>query len=359
MPTVHQFPIFDGHNDTLQAVCGEDGTGGRSFLTRSEEGHLDLPRAQEGGLGGGLTALFAMGQGVALAERGNGKAAADSDQYRLATTLTPGLDYAQQVFKDQLAALRRVEAESQGAVKVARTASEVDACLRQGVFAAVIHFEGAEAIDPKLEALIGYYDVGLRSLGIVWSRPNAFGNGVPFSFPSSPDAGPGLTEAGIALVRACNQLGIMVDVSHLNEKGFWDVEAVTNAPIVATHSAVHALCPSARNLTNAQLDAIGRTGGVVGVNFHVSFLHPEGSEDEVATPIAAIVRHVDYIAERIGIDYVAFGSDFDGATMPKELGDATGLPKLLSALRVRGHGDAELRQITHGNWLRVLGQTLH
>jgi membrane dipeptidase len=359
MPTTHQFPIFDGHNDTLQAVCGEDGTEGRSFLARSGEGHLDLARAQEGGLGGGLTALFSMGQGVNLGESGDRNAAPDSEQYQQATTVTPEFEYAQQVYEGQLAAMYRIEAESQGAVKIARTAGEVDACLRRGVFAAVIHLEGAEAIDPELEALARFYEAGLRSLGLVWSRPNAFGNGVPFSFPSSPDTGPGLTEAGKALVRACTKLGIMIDVSHLNEKGFWDVAALSDAPLVATHSAVHALCPSARNLTDRQLDAIGGTGGVVGVNFHVGFLHPEGSDDEAATPIAAIVDHADHIAERIGIDHVAFGSDFDGATMPQELGDATGLPKLLSAFRVRGYGDAEMRRITHENWLRVLAQTLH
>jgi membrane dipeptidase len=359
MPTSDRFPIFDGHNDTLQEVCGEGGIGGRSFFTRSDEGHLDLPRAQEGGLGGGLTALFAKGEEVVLGQPGDRNAEVDSKQHSPATTAAPAIEHAQEVFKVQLAALSRIEADSQGTVKVARTASEVGTCLRQGVFAAVIHFEGAEAIDPKLEALFGYYEAGLRSLGIVWSRPNAFGHGVPFDFPSSPDTGPGLTDAGRALVRACNQLRIMVDVSHLNEKGFWDVEALTDAPMVATHSAVHALCPSARNLTDAQLDAIGRTGGVVGVNFHVAFLHPEGSEDEEATSIAAIVRHVDYIAERVGIAHVAFGSDFDGATMPKELGDASGLPKLLAAIRARGYGDAELRRITHENWLRVLNLTLN
>ena len=237
-----------------------------------------------------------------------------------------------------------------------RAADELDDCLREGVLAAVLHFEGAEAIDPKLDALLVFYQAGLRSLGIVWSRPNAFGYGVPFKFPSSPDTGPGLTDAGKALVRACNQLGILVDVSHLNEKGFWDVADISDAPLVATHSAVHALCPSTRNLTDVQLDAIGETGGVVGVNFHVGFLREDGEENE-ATPISDIVRHVDYIAERIGVEHVAFGSDFDGATMPRQLGDVTGLPRLIAALERSGYDAAELRLIAHENWLRVLRQT--
>ena len=112
-----------------------------------------------------------------------------------------------------------------------------------GNLAAVLHIEGAEAIDPELEALEVFYAAGLRSLGPVWSRPNVFGHGVPFRFPSSPDTGPGLTDAGKELVRACNRLRIMLDLTHLNEAGFWDVAALTDAPLVATHSNVHALCP--------------------------------------------------------------------------------------------------------------------
>ncbi len=109
-------------------------------------------------------------------------------------------------------------------------------------------------------ALETWYAAGLRSLGPVWSRPNAFGHGVPFISPSSPDTGPGLTEAGRALVGRCAELGILVDLSHLNEAGFWDVAALEPGPLVATHSAAHALCATSRNLTDAQLDAIGESG---------------------------------------------------------------------------------------------------
>jgi membrane dipeptidase len=148
----------------------------------------------------------------------------------------------------------------------------------------------------------------------------------------------------------------MVDLSHLNEQGFWDVAGISDAPLVATHSNAHALCPSTRNLTDRQLDAIRDSGGVVGVNFHVGFLRTDGQAD-IDTPIAEIVRHIDYMADRIGPEHVALGSDFDGATMPKELGDVTGLPKLVGALRARGYGAFELNAITHKNWIRVLRQT--
>ena len=159
---------------------------------------------------------------------------------------------------------------------------------------------------------------------------------MPFRFPSSPDTGPGLTDAGRELVRACNSLGILVDLSHLNEAGFWDVRRLSRAPLVATHSNAHALCPASRNLTDAQLDAVRESGGVVGVNFAVTFLREDG-HNEPATPITEIVRHVDYLAERMGIDHVAFGSDFDGATIPDELGGAAGLPMLVAALPCRSN----------------------
>jgi membrane dipeptidase len=339
--------VFDGHNDTLLTLGDGPSSQSRSFFERSERGHVDLPRGREGTFAGGMFAIF-----VEEEAQGDGDPATAED----VTGRSVELGYAQQVTISAMARLFRLEAESGGQVQVVCTADQLSACLEHGVLAAVLHFEGAEAIDPQLDALHVFYRAGLRSLGIVWSRPNAFGHGVPFGFPRSPDTGPGLTPEGKALVRACNELGILVDISHLNEKGFWDVARLSDAPLVATHSCAHALCPSSRNLTDAQLDAIGETGGLVGVNFHVGFLRADGQE-EPETPISDIVRHIDHIAGRIGIEHVALGSDFDGATMPRELGDVTGLPRLVAALRAHGHGEADLVKITHQNWLRVLRQT--
>jgi membrane dipeptidase len=226
----------------------------------------------------------------------------------------------------------------------------------EGEITAIVHLEGAEPIAPDLSNLQDWYERGLRSIGLVWSRPNAFAEGVPFGFPASPDTGPGLTDAGRALVRACNELGLLVDLSHLNELGFWDVAALSDAPLVATHSNAHAVCPSTRNLTDRQLDAIRDSGGVVGVNFSVSFLREDGLGLADETGVDAIVRQVDYLADRMGVDHVAFGSDFDGCVTPAELGGVTGLPRLLDALAGR-YDDEALAKITHGNWLRVLRAT--
>jgi membrane dipeptidase len=237
-----------------------------------------------------------------------------------------------------------------------RTADELATCLAQGIFAMILHFEGVEALDTDLNCLHVFYQAGLRSVGITWSRPNAFGHGVPFSFPASPDTGPGLTDAGKALVKTCNELGVMLDLSHLNEKGFWDVASLSTAPLVATHSNAHVLAATPRNLTDKQLDAVKESNGVVGINFHIGFLREDGRSD-AETSLTEIVRHAAYIADRIGIDHVALGSDFDGATMPQDLKDAAGLPKLMKALKAHGFDKSALAKIAHENWVRVLRQT--
>lgn len=122
--------------------------------------------------------------------------------------------------------------------------------------------------------------------------PNGYGHGVPFRFPASPDTGPGLTGAGRSLVSECNRLGILLDLSHLNERGFWDTAEITDTPLIATQSNAHTLCPTTRNLTDRQLDAIRESDGMVGVNFAVGFLREDG-KDEKDTPIEAVVRQVD------------------------------------------------------------------
>jgi membrane dipeptidase len=339
-------PILDGHNDTLLKLYTAANKEEASFFVRRSSGHIDLPRAREGNYAGGLFAIF-----VNAVEPEN----KDPDVIAAVMGQRPELDYSQHVALSMLGILYRLAAESGGQVQVVRTVEQLSDCLAEGVLAAVVHFEGAEAIDPQLDTLPVYYEAGLRSVGIVWSRPNAFGHGVPFGFPQSPDTGPGLTDAGKALVRACNELGILVDISHLNEKGFWDVARISQVPLVATHSGIHALCPSSRNLTDTQLDAIAESGGLVGINFHVGFLRADG-KDEAETPLLDIVRHVDYAVNRMGIEHVAFGSDFDGATMPNELGDVSGLPKLIAALRTHGFGEEDLAKITHQNWVRILRQ---
>lgn len=356
MAEAHELAIFDGHNDVLLNLYLPERGGGRSFFERGTRGHIDLPRALEGGFGGGFFAVFVPKIPDGRPPEADLTFTEDGYEMRLADAIEHG--YALQTAMAIVASLFRLEAEANGQLKVVRTADELEACLRQGILAAVLHFEGAEAIDPELNALDVFYKAGLRSLGPVWSRPNAFGHGVPFRYPSTPNTGPGLTSAGRELVRACNRMGILLDLAHLNERGFWEVASLTDAPLVVTHTGVHAICPMSRNLTDRQLDAVGESRGVVGVAYDVSMIRADG-HDDTEMPLSEIVRHIDYIASRIGIDCVALGSDFDGATMPNDLSDVSGLPRLIAALRERDYDAAALRKITHENWLRVLRATWH
>jgi membrane dipeptidase len=335
-------PVFDGHNDAITRADYAQ------LATGRPEGHIDLPRMRAGGMRGGIFAVFT----PSARERRRPLARDDGVvEFELASAVTQKRAAA----FGTAAAGRLFMLERAGAIRVARRIADLDAAHADDDCppVAVLHLEGAEAIDPGLEALETWYAAGLRSLGPVWSRPNAFGHGVPFIWPSSPDTGPGLTPAGAALVTRCAELGIVVDLSHLNEAGFWDVARLNVGPLVASHSAAHALCPASRNLSDAQLDAIGGSGGLVGIVFGSAFLRADFAEDP-DTPLELIAEHARYVADRIGTEHVGLGSDFDGVTIPEALGDVAGLPKLLAALAGAGFTPSELGAIAWGNWRRVL-----
>jgi membrane dipeptidase len=337
-------PVFDGHHDALtrkdhdRLVTGRDG------------GHLDLPRAAAGGLVASMWAIFCSGPaGVTIdfePQEGGG--------YDI--PLEPELAHDAAAAEAIAAAGRLLALERGGHLRVVRGVDDLDAAAAGGPPAAVMHLEGAECIDEGLEALDAWHALGLRSLGPVWSRPNRFGHGVPFKFPHSPDTGDGLTDAGRALVRKCNAYKIAVDVSHLNARGFWDVVELTDAPVIASHCGAHAVAPASRNLTEDQLDAVGASGGIVGIPYIVDFLRADGVVD-TATPLSTVVAHVRHVADRIGTEHLGLGSDFDGGEIPDAIGDVAGLPRLLDALRDDGFTAAEVAQIAWGNWRRVLAQT--
>lgn len=334
-------PVFDGHNDALTRAGAPD------LARRLDDGHLDLPRMREGGMRGGIFAIF-------TPSAGEGSRPVRFARGVHAEPLAPPVGQEEAAAHASAAAERLLALARAEELVVAREIRDVDAA-RDGSTppAAVLHLEGAEAIDPGLEALGAWYAKGLRSLGPVWSRANAFATGVQFAFPSSPDIGPGLTERGEALVAACGELGILIDLSHMNEAGFWDLARMEPGPLVASHSGAHALCAASRNLTDAQLDAIGSSDGLVGIVFATAFLRADFADD-ADTPLALIAEHARYVADRIGPRHVALGSDFDGATLPAELEGAAGLQKLVAALREAGFDDEELADVCWRNWRRVL-----
>lgn len=337
-------PVFDGHNDTLLNHLSDPG---RDFFARQGDGHVDLVRAREGGMVGGFFAIWSPAAPPPPATEGEAPKRSVP-----AGAVDPA---AARAHADRCVA-QLLAWDRDPRFRIVRTAAELERAVAEGVMAAIMHFEGAEPIGPDLCALDTYHAAGLRSIGPVWSRPNLFGFGVPFEFPHSPDMGPGLTAHGRALVRRCNELGVMLDLSHMTERGFWDVAGLSDAPLVATHSNAHAICPSPRNLTDEQLAAVRASSGVVGLNFNTGFLHPEGKND-TDLPIEVMVRHVDHLVDKLGIDGVALGSDFDGATMPDAVKDAAHFPALVDALRGAGYDDEALTKIGYGNWVRVLRLT--
>lgn len=341
--------VFDGHNDlVLRLLRGE--VSAEDVAAGLADGHIDKPRAIQGGFAGGFFAIFVPSPGDKAVRHEEMRKPSYDVPLPTPIDAPYALDWTLQGF-EALADLERA-----GAVRLCRTSRDIADALTAEPMAAVTHIEGAEAIDRDFQQLHAFHDMGLRSLGPVWSRDTVWGHGVPFRFPSSPDIGPGLTDAGKALIRECNALKIMVDLSHLNEKGFDDVAKITDAPLVATHSNAWSVTPHSRNLTDRQLDMIRDSDGMVGINFASAFLRPDGRMDD-DFGLDIVLMHFDHLVERLGENRVGLGSDFDGALVPKPIHDCAGLPNLVAALKAHGVDDALLNKLCHENWLRVLRKT--
>ncbi|MCC6863284.1 MAG: dipeptidase [Rhodobacteraceae bacterium] len=346
-------PVFDGHNDILLRILQKPEQREAIWLTGEGKGHLDLPRMAQGGFMGGFFAIYMPSPHDPNADM---DVLMDSPPYQVPLPSPLSLAPCQSVAVHLAAQFLWMERASGGRFRQVRSVAEIKAAQAVGVISGIMHMEGAEAIDPGCDALYLWHELGLRSLGPVWSRPTVFAHGVPFAFPSTPDTGPGLTEAGKRLVKTCNELKVMIDLSHLNLKGFEDVASLSDAPLVATHSNAHAVTPSSRNLIDRQLDMIRERKGMVGLNFATFFLRRDGRRDS-AMGWEAILQHLDYLIERLGEDHVGFGSDFDGAIVPDGIVDVVGLPRLIDAMLAHGYGEDLVRKIAWDNWLGVLSRT--
>ena len=339
-PTSSPVAIFDGHNDLLYHLREEGDLLGNSFIS-GRNGALDAQKCRRGGFAGGFFAIWPKGRPKTEGDR---TAPIDESDARVSTL-------------EMAAILLRMTRARPDVIRLCTSAAQIEAARADGAIAAIMHIEGVEGIGPDLGELEVLHAAGLRSIGPVWSRPNIFAHGVPFAFPSTPDIGPGLTEAGMRLIAECERLGILIDLSHLNEKGFWDVARISSRPLVATHSSVHAISAQSRNLTDKQLGAIAESGGLVGVNFGCQFLRADG-ERRSDTSVDVIVQHLAHLVDRLGEGGVALGSDFDGALMPDEVTTAEGLPLLVEAMRRAGFGQTLIERICWQNWIDVLRRTI-
>lgn len=227
-----------------------------------------------------------------------------------------------------------------------RVASDLERARREGKLAAVLTVEEGGVCGGEVEKLRQLYARGVRMLTLTWNHVNELAS------PNGQSGG--LTETGRVFLAEMERLGMVVDVSHLSDPGFWDVYRLAKRPFVASHSSCRALWPHQRNLTDAMLRAVADRGGLVGVNFYADFLGPSKT-----TRTADLVRHLRHMKDAAGLDAVALGSDFDGIACPLEMVDAGGMKSLLQALTQNGFTEREIEAITWKNVWEFYGRALH
>ncbi len=242
-------------------------------------------------------------------------------------------------------AFDKAMADNADVIRQVRTMAEVEKNRAEGKMSALLTVENAVPLDGKIERVQEMYDRGVRMIGLTWNYENSVG------FPCSDDKDAhmlGLKPFGLETLAKMDELGMVVDVSHLSEGGFWDVVNHGKKPFMASHSCARALCDHRRNLTDEQLKALGNKGGICGVNFCAGFLR-KGSE---FTPISDLIWHMKHIANVAGMDAVALGSDFDGIEDELEIRDFSGMGLLGDAI-AKEFGEAAADKICHGNALRL------
>lgn len=338
-------PVFDGHNDALTRLWLSDHADPvHAFLHECLAGHLDLKRCQQAGFVGGMFAIFLPPFSYVQQHHPNklfDQNASDFTQQQIEQICLEQLDLAQQLV------------HRSKNIKICTSVQNIQDCLAEQKLAIVLHMEGAEALQQNPDLLDIFYERGLRSIGPLWNRPSRFGHGLNAKFPHSPDTGAGLTADGKDFVKRCADKKMVIDVSHMNEKAFWNTVDILQQPIVATHSNAHALCPQARNLTDPQLKAIRESKGMVGVNFDVAFLRSDGQRN-ADTSIDVILEQLEYLMDHLGEEHVGFGSDFDGALIGTELKDVRGLHRLIERMQQRGYSKTLIENICMNNWIRVI-----
>lgn len=316
MPNTFHFKtlVIDGHCDSIGYQLDKV----RHLAQRSEQGHIDLPRLREGGVNAQFFACY-----VPTAFQRHGAATHALD--RLDQLLLLAEEYPEQLL-------------------IARTAGDIRRAQGEGKVAAIAGLEGAEALDASVGLLRQFYRLGVRNLGLAWNHRNAACDGV-----AEARSRGGLTPFGVQVVEECNRLGMLIDISHLAPAGVEDVLAISTQPIIASHSNVRALCDHPRNLTDAQMIAVAKAGGVVGVTFVSEFLRP----DKENATLGDVIAHIGYMIDLIGPDHVAIGSDFDGCTPPRDLPDTTAYPAITQALLAAGHAESTVAKVLGANFLRV------
>ncbi|MGH9735649.1 MAG: dipeptidase [Candidatus Acidiferrales bacterium] len=351
--------VIDTHDDTTQRLLDPS----FDLSVRHSDGNIDVPRMREGGLGAIFFSIYIPG------------------------TIT-GPEAVKQAL-DQIDAVRQTVARDPKDLVLARTAADVRRAHQEGKIAALMGVEGGHMIADDLGVLRIYAALGVRYMTLTHMVNTDWGD-------SSTDkpAHNGLTDFGKQVVREMNRDGIMVDISHVSDKTFWDALSVSQAPLIASHSSCRALCNAPRNMTDEMIRALAAKGGVIQINYHVGFLSQKFRdadnrqiEDQINAEVAKrcankigcdevedntvtrefmaagklprvdwnlIIDHIDHAVKVGGVDHVGLGSDFDGSVIPFGMDDASDLPKITDALLKHGYSEADVQKILGGNTLRVM-----
>jgi membrane dipeptidase len=357
--------VIDMHADTTQRLVDEN----VDLAQRLSDGHFDAVRAKEGGLDAQFFSIWVEPQ---LFGAGGAAAMKRADV--------------------QIQAVRELAEKHPETWELATTAADVRRISGSGKIAALMGMEGGYAIDEKIENVERYYQMGVRYLSPAWSVSTSWAGS------SGDEAGKtrGLNDFGKQVIREMNRLGIMVDVSHLSDRAFWDIVNTSTRPVIATHSGCRAITNVPRNLTDEMIVALAKTGGVINVIFYPEHIEPgyaekkkkvdaeiaelvqrasDAEKGDVAhkklvrdrvrseeflkrlppVSVARIVDHIDHIVKLVGIGHVGIGSDFDGVqAVPADLKSVADLPSLTNELLRRGYSESDIDKILGGNMLRVM-----
>lgn len=314
----HKITFVDAHCDSMLDVLH----GRRGLGHKGNEGQADFMRLREGGVKLQFFAVFI------------------EQPYRSSGALLRALQGIDLFLKE-------VENNSHQVVLI-KSKQDLEDLMKDNRLGAILSIEGGEALEGELFTLDIFQRLGVRSLGLTWNDRNNLADGV-----GAGKRHRGLTGFGKEVIREMNRMGMLVDLAHIAEKGFWEALEISESPVVVTHANCQRLCSHVRNLTDQQLKAIGEKDGCVGITFVPEFI------DSANPTIDKLLDHVEHAAAIAGIDHVGFGSDFDGMDkILPELGTALEMPRLVEGLGKRGFSDEEIFKLTGGNWLRVLKHVL-
>lgn len=311
--------VVDAHCDTLLDIAA----GKRELGRLAVEGHADLPRLKTGGVKVQFFAAFI------------------EPQFKPVGALKRALTLINCLYREVSA--------NQSQLGLVRSYKDLESLVTAGKIAAILSVEGGEVLEGEPAILEILYHLGVRSIGLTWNQRNQLADGVEES-----QTGGGLTKLGVQVVNDMNNLGILIDVSHLSESSFWDVLKHSKQPVIASHSNCRGLCEHPRNLTDKQIKELAQQGGVICITFAPQFVTTHGP-----ATLDQVVDHIDYACQLVGSRHVGIGSDFDGIEVtPEGLSDATCFPAITDRLLSRGYSNEDIRCILGANILSVLKTVL-